>query len=149
MNKIYGAIVILFFLFLILFLLRKDRSKQSSFLNATTKENIIHFKDINRKVYFRAANWGFSGSHDEIVLTQNKYTKKNNYTDYYFYTPTIFYKVEKNGTLIIFAPESSIKEPSKKFSDITIVIRKLKNANEISKYNMNYKDSGLEKICTH
>ena len=72
------------------------------------KTRSILLKNEGRPLFIRAKVWGIAGNHEQIVVSQsnNKLPDKTN--DYIFYTSEIFYKVEKDNNLIIYAAESSI-----------------------------------------
>lgn len=110
---------------------------------------ILKFDDMKKKVFLKARSWGISGNHEEITLSEKDKTIPDKKIDYIFYTSEIFYKIEGDGRLIIYAPEGSVSEPLKKFKDVDVVINKLTTAEEIKDYNRHFRKYGLERISIY
>ena len=124
--------------------------KSSQDLKTTDKiEMILSFDDIDKKIFVKAKSWGISGNHEEITLSERDKTVPDKNMDYIFYTSEIFYKIESDGRLIIYAPKASVSEPLKKFKDVVVVINKLATAKEIKEYNKHFRKYGLEKISIY
>ncbi len=113
-----------------------------------TKDNVvlIDLGDKKRSLFLRAKVWGVAGNHEEIVLSKSNSKLTNKAEDYVFFTSEIFYKVEK-GTVVLYAPESSISEPNSKIQRVRV--NSLKTASEIRDYNINYKKYGLERVSVY
>lgn len=111
------------------------------------KTRSILLKNEGRPLFIRAKVWGIAGNHEQIVVSQsnNKLPDKTN--DYIFYTSEIFYKVEKDNNLIIYAAESSISEPVNTIPNVTI--KGLKTYDEIKEYMTNYQKYGLERFSVY
>lgn len=114
------------------------------------KENavIINLESTDNTVYLRTKVWGISGNHEEIVLSESNNPISNKTVDYIFYTSDVYYKAEGN-TITIYAPESSISEPIKKFSSVTVKVKGLKSIEEMKDYETNFKKYGLVKISIY
>jgi hypothetical protein len=118
------------------------------------KSKSTDFKiELKEKIYISARYWGLTGDHQEIVLSNKpikpghkSYSKEENYI---FYTSDIFYKIENDSIITIYAPESSISEPINKFTNTTVKINRLRNADEIKDYTLNYQKYGLQKISVY
>lgn len=121
--------------------------RQEEFMPAKENMTSIKLGNANRPLYLKAKVWGVAGNHEEIVLSQSNSNLPNKANDYIFYTPEVFYKVESNSNVIVYAPESLISEPEKKIPNVTI--RGLKTADEIKDYNNNYQKYGLERISVY
>ena len=119
--------------------------KDVSEINADEQVFTINFEDAP-SFYFKTTAELFS--YEEISLTKTKkqsITDKK--TDYIFYSSEIFYK-QVSDTIIIYAPRGAISEPVEKFSEITVIINKLADYDEVKDYNINYKEYGLDKVST-
>lgn len=109
--------------------------------------------ELKEKIYISARYWGLTGDHQEIVLSnepikpEHRSYSKEEY--YIFYTADIFYRTENNNVITIYAPESSVSEPLNRFTNITVKIVGLKNADEIKDYALNYPKYGLKKISVY
>jgi hypothetical protein len=106
----------------------------------------IDLGDKNRSLFLRAKVWGVAGNHEEIVLSKSNNKIANKDEDYIFFTSEVFYKIEKD-IVILYAPESSISEPTPKIQRVRI--NSLKRADEIRDYNINYKKYGLKRISVY
>lgn len=65
-----------------------------------------------------------------------------------FFYSEIFYKIEKQK-VVIYAPESSVKDQELHLFDELIEFRSLKNSSEINQYNLNYEKMKLQKISVY
>ena len=149
MKNILKKILLIFIIVFISWLFYQNWSKKESVMSGKTNVVTLNFEDINQKVYLKAKVWGVSGNHKEIVLSEKRSDVTDNNTDYVFYTSEIYYKIESNGNLIIYAPESSISEPTEKINGIRVILKGLRHADEINKYKENYRKYGLEKISVY
>lgn len=84
--------------------------------------------ELKENIYISARYWGLTGDHQEIVLSNSpikpehmSYSKDK---DYIFYTSEIFYKIESDSSVTIYASKSSISEPLRKILNVT----RLKNS---------------------
>lgn len=114
---------------------------------STSKLLLFHHKDT---LYLSASSWGLAGNNEEIVLSKYGMDKDyipNKKNDYIFYTSEVFYKIENNNSIILYAPESSISEPINKISNVKI--NSLKTVREIKDYNINYKKYELLRISVY
>lgn len=102
-----------------------------------------------KEIYLRAFYRGITGDYEEIVFSETPITVPNKEEDYFFYTSDIFYKIENDSIITIYAPESSISEPFNRFTNITVKIYELKSADEIKDFAMNYQKYGLQKISVY
>ena len=120
---------------------------------STKKEQIINFGKQNKKLFILAKAWGVAGNHEEIVLSTNHIEDGKQYSKdecFVFYTAEIYYKIQGLDTLYVYADESSWSEKPKNFnSSIKIIQIGLKNYDEASDYNINYKKYGLSKISVN
>ena len=116
-----------------------------------SKENVvtINFGNVNKPVFLRAKIWGVSGNHEEIVLSELNKPVADKTIDYIFYTSDVYYKTEDNGTITLYAPESSISEPVNKFSNVIVKVKGLKSTDEMKEYEANYQKYGLNKISVY
>lgn len=116
-----------------------------------SKENVItiNLGNTNKPVFLRAKIWGISGNHEEIVLSESNKLVTDKAIDYVFYTSDVYYKAEDNGTITLYAPESSISEPVNKFSNLVVKVKGLKSADEMKDYEINYQKYGLKKISVY
>lgn len=104
---------------------------------------------MDKKLFLKAKSWGVSGNHEEIVLSEREKTVPDKEMDYIFYTSEIFYRIESDERLIIYAPKDAVNEPLKKFKDVIVVINRLTTAEEIKEYNKHFRKYGLEKISIY
>ena len=125
------------------------RWRQEDFMPPQEDMQTINFTDTDKEVFLRAKVWGVAGNHEEIVLSESNKTISDKAVDYIFYTSDVYYKTENNSTITLYAPESSISEPTSKFSNITVNIKGLKSANEIKDYEVNFQKYGLKKISVY
>ncbi|MBP6236513.1 MAG: hypothetical protein KA536_10240 [Saprospiraceae bacterium] len=102
-----------------------------------------------KEVFLRALYRGITGDYEEIVFSETPITIPDKEKNYIFYTSDIFYKIENDSIITIYAPESSISEPFNKFTNTTVKIVGLKNADEIKDYALNYQKYGLQKISVY
>lgn len=120
---------------------------QEELIPSKEKQKVIALNNFKPELYFKVKNWGITGNHEEITLSFSNSELTNKEKDYIFYTSEIFYKIEKNNSVVIYAAESSISEPTNK--NPKIVLKGLKNADEISDFNINYQKYGLQKISIY
>lgn len=121
--------------------------RKEEFISTKEKTILINLGNDSNPLFLRASAWGIAGNHEQIVLSQSNNNLPNKAYDYIFYTSEIFYKVENDNTVIVYAVESSISEPVNKIPNITI--KGLKTANEIQDYSNNYQKYGLERISIY
>lgn len=151
MKKKLALVFLAITLVLILLgVVNRNLTKDKNITILTKDENKItlRFKFSNESLFLRAKKWGISGNHEEIVLSEIDTNLTNKEVDYIFYTTEIFYKIDENDKLTIYAPASSISEPSKGFSVIINIIE-LNTADEIKDYNINYLKYGLKRISVY
>ena len=91
-------------------------------------------------------SWGGTTSHEQITLSQVDTFAIDKKTEYVFYSSRIYYKIDKSGRIVVYAPVSELIEPSVKFADDIVIIRGLKDYDEIRDYKINYQSYGLNKI---
>lgn len=115
----------------------------------STKETmkLIKLGNTNTPLFLKAKIWGVSGNHEEIILSQSDSNLSNKNKDYIFFVSEVFYKVEKDNNVILYAPESAISEPIIKMSNVTI--KGMKKADEIRDFSLNYKKYGLKRISVY
>jgi hypothetical protein len=125
------------------------RWRQEDFM--PSKENIvtIDFGNTTKPVFLRTKVWGVSGNHEEIILSESNKPIADKTSDYIFYTSEVYYRTEGNGTITLYAPESSISEPINKFSNTTVKIKGLNSTEEMQDYEANYEKYGLKKISVY
>jgi len=121
--------------------------RQEEFIPAKENMTSIKLGNTNQPLYLKAKVWGVAGNHEEIVLSQSDSNLPNKTNDYIFYTSEVFYKVESDINVIVYAPESLISEPVNKIPNVTI--KGLKTADEIKDYNNNYQKYGLQRISIY
>ncbi|SHK71432.1 hypothetical protein SAMN05443634_10316 [Chishuiella changwenlii] len=142
-KKYILLIFVIIFIVTLFFFIFNYMNVSMKKIEKITIEKIIVFNDKD-SLYITANSWGLAGNNEVIVLSQSNKKTPNKIDDYIFYTSEIFYKIDNNNTIIIYSPESSINEPDKKISNVTI--RSLKTFDEINDYNLNFKKYGLERI---
>jgi hypothetical protein len=133
------------FLFSLSWFYYKWRQEES--IPLKVKQKTIALNNFKPVLFFKAKNWGIAGNHEEITLSFSDSEPANKEKDYIFYTTEIFYKIEKNNSIVIYAAQSSISEPIIKNPDVKLKV--LKNADEIKDYNINYQKYGLQKISIY
>lgn len=122
---------------------------KEDFMPSTENVLTINFGDTIKPIFLRAKIWGVSGNHEEIVLSESNKPVANKEIDYIFYTSDVYYKTEDVGIITLYAPGSSISEPSKKFSYVSVKVKSLKSSDEINDYKINYQQYGLKKISVY
>lgn len=98
---------------------------------------------INNNLYYYTKSGGLTGSIEEITFTKDTLNLKSNSLTFFY--SNIFYKIE-NEKVVIYAPESSVKDEELNLFDELIEVRSLKNSSEINQYNLNYEKMKLQKI---
>jgi hypothetical protein len=121
--------------------------RQEEFIPAKENMTSIKLGNKNSPLYLKAKIWGVAGNHEELVLSQSDSSLPNITDDYIFYTSEVFYKIESDSHVTIYATESSISEPVNKIPNVTV--KGLKTANEIRDYNTNYQKYGLQRISVY
>lgn len=101
---------------------------------------------INNNLYYYTKSGGLAGSIEEIIFTTD--TVNFNSKILTFFYPEIYYKIE-NQKVIIYAPNSSVKDEELHLLDELIEFRSLKNSSEINQYNLNYEKMKLQKISVY
>ena len=101
-----------------------------------------------KKIYLRAKIWGISSNHEEIVFSESPIDIADKVKDYIFYTDEVFYKINGNN-LTIYAPKSGKSLPEKSFKEVDIIVKDLKNYDEIKDYSENYKKYDLAKLSIY
>lgn len=115
------------------------------------EDNVVTLKLLikeGQELYFKYNSWGISGNHNRIVLTNNISTIMSKETDYVFYTPTIFYRLDVNE-LLIYAPLNLTSIPSKSFKGCKVTLHDLKTSADIEYYKKNYKKLELKKVTVY
>jgi len=125
------------------------RWRQEDFMPSNENMVTINFLNAEKPIFLRAKIWGISGNHQEIVLSESNKAAADKAIDYIFYTSNVYYKTDDSGTITLYAPESSISEPTNKFSDVIVKLESLKSADEMKDYEMNYQKYGLKKISVY
>ena len=129
---IIGALIVVSYLFF-----RQWRNEE--FLPTREEKKItLNLEKVEKPILFKVRNWGIAGNHEEIVLSMSNAKGSDKENDYIFYTNEVYYKTDSIKTITIFAPESSISEPSNKFTMPIVIIHGLKNADEIKDYSQNF-----------
>lgn len=121
--------------------------RKEEFMPSKEKTISINLGNESRPLFLRAKTWGVTGNHEQIVLSQSNNNVPNKTDDYIFYTSEVFYKVENDNSVIVYATESSISEPVNKIQNVTV--KGLKTADEIRDYDNNYQKYGLERISVY
>ncbi len=147
MNKFQKTILILFLILFAVSYLFYLNQKQETILPTKNNMKVIELKQSKDTFFLSARIWGIAGNHMEIVLSQSSNNLHDKELDYIFYTSEVFYKVENDSNIILYAPECDISEPLNKIPNVTI--KGLKKADEISNYNRNYKKYGLSRISVY
>lgn len=117
-------------------------------LDISHKAETIHLNvgcDSN-SFYLKKNVYGIAGNHVQIVLSKSEDSIPNHEIDYIFFASEIFYKIE-NGIIYIYAPKSSISEPTKKAPNV--IIKGLKTFDEVSDYKNHYSQFGLERVSVY
>lgn len=112
----------------------------------STLKNVIKIKVLGEILYVYEYNWGVSGNHSDIVISNREIKNKNinEDFDYYFKGNSImFYKTTKD-TLHLFV-ETKVKIPPKMTSKIIIVQHEKTNA-ELYSLRNSYQGQGIKKI---
>lgn len=123
--------------------------RQEDFMPSKEYGVTINIGNSQKLIYLKAKIWGVSGNHEEIFLSESNTAISNKAVDYIFYTSEVYYKIENNSTIILYAPESSISEPANDFSNITVKVKVLKTAEEMNDYEAKYEKYGLKKISVN
>lgn len=122
-------------------------------LNFPGKEKFIeksksHTEIIKAKArdwYVNVTSGGIVGNHECKSISPNQ-SALNDSSCYKFYIDEIYYAVDSTGRLNIYAPYSSLKEPTK--NDSGILIHELRDYDTTSKYRKDYSAMGLKCITT-
>ena len=111
-------------------------------------ENVV--VDLNNnKLYIIPNMHGITGNHQRIIITEESNSNYKKEVDYAFFTSEIYYKVE-NNKLVVYAPASSILEPTDNNNLLEyVIIKPLKTADSVSDYDNNYKKYGLKKVSVY
>lgn len=124
--------------------------------NSKEKSNIIfelRFKKTSEKLFFIARNWGVSGNHDKIILTNkclDRFDMYTEYNSYIFYTSELYYKMEGNDSLVVYADKSTMPINQQQLvSTIKIKIIDFKDYDENKDYEINYKKYGLTRVRSY
>jgi hypothetical protein len=141
------ALLIVFSTLLIVGVVLLYNWEHEEFMPGQRNMTSIKLGNTNKLLYLKARGWGIAGNHEEIVLSQSDSILPNKTEDYIFYTSIVFYKLESDSNVIIYAPKSSISEPVNKIPNVTI--KGLKTFYEIKDYNTNYQKYGLQRISVY
>ena len=109
--------------------------------------NSISLCNVKNPLFLRAKIWGIAGNHEEIILSQSDSRWSDKEKDYIFYTSEVFFKVEKDSLITLYAPESSISEPLTGLPNVRII--GMNDADSIKDYNINYKKYGLQRLSVY
>jgi hypothetical protein len=123
-----------------------DRKDEKTILS-TEKNIAISLKNKSDTIFLKAKIGGVAGNHEEISLSRTNGNRSDKNVDYIFYTSEVFYKIENDSAITLFAPESSINEPEVTMPGI--IIKGLKNADEIDDYRLNYRKYNLNRISIY
>lgn len=148
----------LFFLFFILVIIvgsckmnktTKTTDIPSTESSSTVKDFKIAWDNSKAIIYARSAIWGFTGNNIRIILSskQIKSMEGDKNTDYIFYEPSIYYKRQADS-LLLYVPYKSDVPPAFN-SPIIIQQIEINGADEIAKFEKEYKNLGLEKISVY
>ncbi len=146
MSKI-RVFILCFGLLLVLggYLCYRNSKKELTSKNETNRS--IKLGNEKNPFFLRAKIWGITGNHEEIVLSQSDSRWSDKEKDYIFYTSEVFFKVEKDSIIFLYAPESAIGEPLTKIKNVKII--GLNDADSIKDYNINYKKYGLQRLSVY
>lgn len=101
---------------------------------------------IESDLYFYTNSGGLLGSVEEINFVSDTMNLKENKLTFFCYE--IYYKIE-NRKIIIFAPNSSVKDEEINSQKELIEFKSLVNKTEIDKISKDYKKMNLEKISIY
>lgn len=108
------------------------------------KTEIINLPNGNKTVYIEARIWGLAGNHEEIRLSLCKDVHPaDKLNDYIFYTREVYYKVENDSILTVYASRH-LNEPINKIPNV--LVKTFKNSDEIIDYEKNYEKYGLKRV---
>jgi hypothetical protein len=146
MSKI--RVVILYFglLFALGSILYYQNNKKE-FMPENEAINSITLGKVKNPLFLRAKIWGIAGNHEEIILSQSDSRWSDKEKDYIFYTSEVFFKVEKDSAITLYAPESDISEPLIGLPNVKII--GMNDADSIKDYNINYKKYGLQRLSVY
>lgn len=116
--------------------------------NSTSKDFVIKLRD---SVFVSARSWGLTGDHQEIIFSSKPISPAHrSYSAdsvYIFYTSEVFYKVDNDSVITVYASESSVSESTMKYSNV--VIKGLKSGDALERYNADYQRYGLKRISVY
>ena len=117
----------------------------------SVKENItvLNFEQSGQQLFVKTKVWGVAGNHEEIVLSKDPNGVANKEEDCIFYTSEIFYRIEGEDSLILYAPENLASIPPSKNTSVTLVLHDLPTAGELEDMRRNYKSYGLEMVSVY
>ena len=126
-------------------------NQNNSLLDGNENQVIVNFPETGQKLKIVARVWGIAGNHEEISILLNSGSSINDtVVKQTFYTSELFYNKKDKNTLLVFAPLSSYKDDvTQMIAGVKIEIHSLINANEIKRYNNNYKKMGLRRVSVY
>lgn len=126
-------------------------NQNNSILEGKENQVIVNFPEIKKNIKIVARVWGIAENHEEIsILSNSESNIKVVVAEQTFYTSEIFYKKKDKNTLLVFAPLSSYKDDvMQMIAGVKIEIHSLIHANEIQRYNNNYKKMGLRRVSVY
>lgn len=92
---------------------------------------------------------GLTGDHEEIVFSLKDINTSDTSRDYIFYTSSVFYRIDNDSILTIYAPESSISEPSRVVTKMPINIQPFASEDELTADTLKFRKLGLKTLSIY
>lgn len=120
-----------------------------SFMPSKVKRIAIKLQNGQNTIYGRAKAWGLTGDHEEIVFSLEDINTSDTSRDYIFYTSSVFYRIDNDSILTIYAPESSISEPSRVVTKMPINIQPFASEDELTADTLKFRKLGLKTLSIY
>lgn len=141
-------VAILFLLVIGLGLFLRSWSKES--LMPSTEKKVTLKLNKGRSIIFgRAKAWGLNGDHEEIVFSLEDKNTSDTSRDCIFYTSRVFYRIDNDSLLTIYALESSISKPSNDASRMPINIQSFTSEDELTDDTLIFRKLGLKTLSIY
>lgn len=115
--------------------------------------HFVSFDSVEEGVYIVAKAWGIGANHNEIYISLNKISEKNDCDGvecYLLYATELFYRKASEDTLIVYVAASIVgKELHVSLGGVKIVLNELDSYDDLMDMEKNHESYGLKRVSVY